>query len=157
MFLSNSEAPRQYGDWLRANGSPKLGSEKARKFNSNGVEERKDEDSGEHQTPSTSIPTDMEADRVGPSASPVFSNSKILNLNQRQDGTSAVQSTEKSGKTDKVTIRFAQFVKELGIFGLVVTTGEDFAWYLGYILHHLIMTGGHLDIIYNGDGDISTL
>ncbi|KAK7841132.1 uncharacterized protein CFP56_015764 [Quercus suber] len=75
MFLSNSEAPRQYGDWLRANGSPKFGSEKVRKFNSNGVEERKDEGSGEHQTPSTSIPTDMEAKRAGPSASPDFSNS----------------------------------------------------------------------------------
>ena len=56
-----------------------------------------------------------------------------------------------------MTIRFDPFVKELGIFGLVVTTGEDFASYLGYILHHLIMTGGHLAIIYHGDGDISTL
>ena len=45
-----------------------------------------------------------------------------------------------------MTIRSAPFVKELGIFGLVVTTGEDFAWYLGYVWPHLIMNGGHLDL-----------
>ena len=56
-----------------------------------------------------------------------------------------------------MTIRSAPFVKELGIFGLVVTTGEEyFAWYLGYVWPHLIMNGGHLDLVDNGDGDIST-
>ena len=44
-FSSNPEALRQYEDWLRANGSSKSEPEKARKFSSDGFEERKDEGS----------------------------------------------------------------------------------------------------------------
>lgn len=45
---------------------------------------------------------DMEAEQVGPSAPPSFSNSKILNLNLRQDDTSIVQPAEKLEKVDKI-------------------------------------------------------
>ena len=38
-YSSNSEALKQYGDWLQANGSSKSGLEKSRKFSSNGFEE----------------------------------------------------------------------------------------------------------------------
>ena len=101
-FSSNSEAPRQYGDWLRANGGSKSGPEKARKMGSDGFEVRKNDSSVAQQTPMTSNSADMEAEQVTPSTLQSHTNSENLNLNSGQDGTSDTQPAENPELRDKV-------------------------------------------------------
>ena len=61
---NNSEADRQYGDWLRANGGLKSGSEKPKALGSDGYEARKEGGSVDRQTPSATDSMDMEAEQV---------------------------------------------------------------------------------------------
>ena len=63
--LGNSnipEAHRQYGDWLRANGSLKIGSEKPRSSGNDGYEARKESGSVDRRTPSATDSMDIEAE-----------------------------------------------------------------------------------------------
>ena len=61
---NNFEAHRQYGDWLRANGGLKSGSEKPKVSSSDGYEARKEGGSVDRQTPSATDSMDMEAEQV---------------------------------------------------------------------------------------------
>ena len=61
---NNSEADRQYGDWLRANGGLKSGSEKPKASGRDGYEARKDGGSVDRQTPSATDSMEMEAEQV---------------------------------------------------------------------------------------------
>ena len=61
---NNSEAHRQYGDWLRANGGLKSGSEKPKALGSDGYEAQKEGGSVDRQTPSATDSMDMEAEQV---------------------------------------------------------------------------------------------
>ena len=61
---NNSEAHRQYGDWLWANGGLKSGSEKPKASGSDGYEARKEGGSVDRQTPSATNSMDMEAEQV---------------------------------------------------------------------------------------------
>nr|POE97878.1 hypothetical protein CFP56_33818 [Quercus suber] len=62
---NNPKAYRQYGNWIRANGGPKYGSEKPKALGSGGFEEQKEGGSIDRQTPSASDSMDMEAEQVG--------------------------------------------------------------------------------------------
>ena len=62
---STSEAHKQYGDWLRANGGSKLGSETFKKSNSSGFEDHREGGSVDQQTPLASVSMDTEAEPTG--------------------------------------------------------------------------------------------
>ncbi|KAK7818432.1 uncharacterized protein CFP56_041376 [Quercus suber] len=89
---NNFEAHRQYSDWLRANGGPKIGSEKPKASGSDGYVERKEGGSIDRQTPSVIDSMDMEAEQVELPRTIQIQNqnhARPKNMQPGQDGVSA--------------------------------------------------------------------
>lgn len=73
----NSDSPRQYGDWLRANGNSKWGVDKPKASNSRDLEEKRGEESDDRSTPATTTSMDPMTGRTEfPEAPKGLSNSK---------------------------------------------------------------------------------
>lgn len=100
---SNTKAHRQYGDWLRANGCSKRGIENPRASSSGGLEERKDKDSDDWKTSTTSNSMDVEAKQVG-FPTTLTSCTWPKNTKLRQEGTSIMQLAKNQAKDDKVSL-----------------------------------------------------
>ena len=97
---NNPEAPRQYGDWLRANGSLKSGSEKPKASGSDGYEARKEGGSIDWQTPSAIDSMDMEAEQVELPRTIQIQNQNQAHPKNTQPGLGGVadKSSARSGK-----------------------------------------------------------
>ena len=102
-YPSNLEAHRQYGDWLRANDSPKSGIEKPKAFSSGGFKERKDEGYDDQQILTTSNLMDMEAEQVG-FPTTLSSHTSPKNMKPRQEGKSVMQPVKNQAKGDNVSL-----------------------------------------------------
>lgn len=62
--IDNSDSPRQYRDWLRANGNSKWGVDKSKSSNSKDLEEKRGEESDDRTTPMTTASMDLMTDQT---------------------------------------------------------------------------------------------
>ena len=99
-FPHNSDSPKQYGDWLHANGNSKMGTEKSKTSNSRGLEERMGEGSDDKITSTTTTSLDLMTGQKEIPKTPK-GHSKSKNTVSNGEGMSVMQITENQVRWDK--------------------------------------------------------
>ena len=99
-FPHNSDSPKQYGDWLHANGNSKMGTEKSKTSNSRGLEERMGEGSDDKTTSTTTTSLDLMTGQKEIPKTPK-GHSKSKNTVSNGEGMSVMQIMENQVRWDK--------------------------------------------------------